>query len=229
VLDFGCGSGYGVNLLADHCEDIVGVDISSEAIGFATNNYSKKNANFLQIDPIDNRYSLPFCDESFEVVLSYQVIEHLKEPDSYLREIERVLQPRGKVLLATPDRVGRLFSHQKPWNVWHEREYSSESLRELLDKYFNSIEIYYMGGDNQFVSKEFNRTNLLKWITLPVTLPFIPEPVRKRSLHLLKKIKNTLNPSTVQQKYDFQYDDNLVSISDRDDNSVNLIASANKG
>lgn len=80
VLDFGCGTGYGAHRIATKCKSITGVDVAGDAIGFAQARYPGENLDFRQIMPVDDE-PLPFGDGSFDVVLSFQVIEHVPDPD----------------------------------------------------------------------------------------------------------------------------------------------------
>jgi len=76
--------------------------------------HKKKNLEFQQIQNIE--YSkMDFKDNSFDVVISFQVIEHISDSMAYINELYRVLKRNGKIIIVTPDRVSRLFSHQKPW------------------------------------------------------------------------------------------------------------------
>ncbi len=178
VLDFGCGSGYGTVIVSPNCLSIVGVDISTEAIYYAERNYTKPNLSFLQVEDVSKNL-LPFASESFDVVLSFQVLEHIREASSFFSEIVRVLTPGGILILATPDRKYRLFPFQRPWNIWHVHEYSASQLKKILEQYFIEVEIQKMGGKEEFIRTELHRIKRNKWLTLPFTLPITPEPLRR--------------------------------------------------
>ena len=106
VLDFGCGSGYGTARIASGCDAVIGVDISQDAIAFAGSRYHSENLSYRVVEPVE-KAPLPFNDNSFDCVLSFQVIEHVIDPDAYLWEVLRVLRPGGKFIIATPDRSTR--------------------------------------------------------------------------------------------------------------------------
>lgn len=95
ILDCSCGTGYGSGLLALNNE-VVGVDISKEAIDFAKKHFKKPNFQ------IGNAEKLDFEDESFDVVVSFETIEHLKNPDKFLDEVRRVLKKDGIFLGSIP-------------------------------------------------------------------------------------------------------------------------------
>lgn len=228
VLDYGCGSGYGSSLISKSCSQIIGVDVSNEAISHANKHFNAPNLSYLQIKRAEDA-PLPFPDASFDVVLSFQVIEHVENVPAYLREIERVLVPGGYILIATPDRSSRLFSFQKPWNMWHLREYSQEQFHRELSDYFLNVKVLQIGGERNILKIELNRTKKLKWILLPVTLPFIPEFARKSALRFIKLVNYSLfRRSRPSQDVNTGFDESVFSISDHEQVSVDLLAIANK-
>lgn len=187
VLDLGCGSGYGTDLIAQQGANVAGVDISADAISYARRHYNRTNLTFMVVENVEE-FPLPFSDSSFDVVLSFQVIEHLNDPKPYLQDIQRVLKPSGTLLLATPDRSERLFSFQKPWNVWHVHEYQSSALHQLLNRYFSDVQVLRMGGKEEILKTELDRIRKIRWLTLPFTFPFTSERVRKKGLLWLKRL-----------------------------------------
>nr|MDH4482629.1 class I SAM-dependent methyltransferase [Rhodoferax sp.] len=75
VLDLACGEGYGSSFMSDVARTIVGVDISQEAVQYASSTYQKSNLVFRRGSAID----LDFADAAFDVVVSFETIEHLSE------------------------------------------------------------------------------------------------------------------------------------------------------
>lgn len=228
VLDYGCGSGYGTALISDACAHITGIDISAEAIVHAKSHFSAENLSFLQIEQVE-KAPLPFPDASFDVVLSFQVIEHVADVPAYLQEIYRVLSPGGYVLIATPDRSSRLFFFQKPWNMWHLREYTQNQLQTELESCFSNVEVLQTGGREDVLKIELNRTRRMRWLLLPVTLPFIPEFIRRNALRLIKFVNyNVSRRKRPNQPIKTELNDSLFSISRHEKFSVDLLAVARK-
>ena len=226
VLDYGCGSGYGTALISQGCQQITGIDVSAEAIAHAQSHFNAANLSYLQVRPAEEQ-PLPFTDASFDVILSFQVIEHVADVSIYLAEIERLLAPGGTAILSTPDRSGRLFSFQKPWNMWHLREYTQDQLKNELSGHFPRVTVKQIGGKQEVVGIELRRTQRLKWILIPLTLPFIPESVRRNGLRLIKD----LNYSLAGQKsapITSTFDETALSISDHESFSIDLLAIADK-
>jgi len=225
VLDLGCGSGYGTEMLADHCQFIVGSDIDAHAITYAKEHYSRQNLTFFVMDNLEN-YALPFEANTFDVIVSFQVIEHISNVNFYLQEISRLLKVDGTIILATPDRSKRLFSFQKPWNRWHVHEFSDRELHQLLTQFFNQVEILKMGGKQEMMRTEIKRTHRMKWLTLPFTVPFVPASFRIWGLNLLKTIKAKNRTGKISVSMSELYHEEDISISESEVSSVNLIAIA---
>lgn len=90
VLDAASGSGYGTNLISKFSKKVYGIDISIEAVEYAKNNFSRDNIEFLN----SSIESLPFEDNTIDVIVSFETIEHvdLTAQNKFLNEINRVLK-----------------------------------------------------------------------------------------------------------------------------------------
>jgi SAM-dependent methyltransferase len=186
VLDLGCGTGYGAARVAETAVDIVGVDVCEETLAHAKARHTGANLTFA---PLSEGAPLPFEAGAFDVVLSFQVIEHVDDPHAQLREIHRVLAPGGTLLLATPNRTARLWPFQRPWNRWHPTEYDKAGLTTLLNAHFPGVEVLDLSGDLPLVQPLLQRYRLLRWATLPVTLPGLPERLRQAGLGALRALQ----------------------------------------
>ena len=184
VLDYGCGSGYGTARLAQKANRVVGVDVAADAVAHANHRYGSKNLIF---QTLSGDGVLPFPDASFDVITSFQVIEHVASLDRYVSEARRVLKTGGVFIVVTPDRTHRLFSFQKPWNPWHLTEYDAFGLEAVLRKGFKSISMQHMGGRPELVDIELRRYAWMRLLSLPFTLPFVPEFWRQSVLKTLSR------------------------------------------
>jgi ubiquinone/menaquinone biosynthesis C-methylase UbiE len=88
-----------------------------------------------------NSTELSFGDESFDVVTSFQVIEHIEDTDKFLRQMTRVLRKQGTALISTPNKQTYSPYSIGPENPFHVREFYKNEFEELLKKYFNEVEI----------------------------------------------------------------------------------------
>lgn len=181
VLDYGCGSGYGSHMLSESAASVTGVDISQEAVDFANNEYKAPNLDFKTIAELGN--------EKFDVITSFQVIEHVPDDKKYASAIGQLLNQGGIVLISTPDKKHRLFNYiQQPWNIFHLKEYTPQSLERLLKKYFTEVEILKIGSDSDLILEEIRRTRKQRIAVLPSTLAIYPYPLRVFLLNVQKKM-----------------------------------------
>ena len=221
VLDYGCGSGYGSADIAAGASRVVGVDVSREAIEHARANFS---APRLEFAPIEAEQPLPFSDRSFDTVLSFQVIEHIRDADRYLSEARRVLRPGGHLVLTTPDRRTRLLPMQRPWNRWHVTEYSERTLRRTLTPHFREVEVLGMTGRRDVLDIELRRTRRVKWLMLPATLPVLPDRLRVRLLEQVQRVRESRAGESASEPRGFDFDESALRIAPGAWPSVDLVA-----
>jgi len=155
VLDIGCNIGYGSKIISEFCSEIIGVDVSRKAISTAESLYGQSGVTFQTIDG----KRLPFDDSKFDLIVSFQVIEHLVDYEDYMSEIKRVLSPQGLVMFTTPNALIRLDPGMKPWNPFHVREFSGSKLKSLLANFFTEVNVYGLFAREPLYSIEFNRLN----------------------------------------------------------------------
>ena len=153
VLDLGCNAGHGTHIISKVCKDITGVDVSPNAIEAAKEKYESKNVKFFVVDGL----KLPFPAHSFDLVTSFQVIEHLAAYEIYFNEIKRVLRPEGILLITTPNAAIRIHPGQKPWNSFHMREFRSNELADLILRYFPFVHVLGQFAVEKTYAVEYNR------------------------------------------------------------------------
>jgi 2-polyprenyl-3-methyl-5-hydroxy-6-metoxy-1,4-benzoquinol methylase len=154
VVDLGCGSGYGTEVMADSVRRIVGLDVDREVVDALNRSNRKENLQFQAFDGT----RVPLSDASVDAVVSLQVIEHVADVPRFLEEIHRILKPSGEAMFTTPNRRIRLLPFQKPWNPYHLREYTFEQLDRLLRKYFATVQGYAMLADEEVTRLDLGRT-----------------------------------------------------------------------
>ena len=137
VVDIASGAGYGTNLIASKAKHVTGVDYSEDAIEYAKKLYSATNLKFIKGDALD----LPFEDNSVDVVVSLETIEHLTDPEKFVKEVKRVLRPNGVFIVSTPNDDEYIEG-----NEFHLHEFRLKDLKKLINKYFNNSKFYYQGS-----------------------------------------------------------------------------------
>jgi SAM-dependent methyltransferase len=153
LLEIGFGEGYGAEIVRPLLDSYVGVEVDSEAVDHAASKYRDPKSTFLLYDGA----TLPFDDASFDLVIAFQVIEHVLDPDAFLREARRVLRPRGLALIVTPNRNHRLGPGERPWNRYHVREFSPGELETVMRRSFGTVEMFGIHASATMNQIERNR------------------------------------------------------------------------
>lgn len=135
VLEIGTGMGYGIEVVAPAAKHFTTID-KSEAYDATL----PANATFskMEVPPIG------FESESFDYVISFQVIEHIKRDKEFVKEVSRVLRKGGKFIVSTPNAPMSLTR-----NPWHIMEYTEFELCDLLAAGFTHIEAYGVNGNEK--------------------------------------------------------------------------------
>ncbi|MEE8495931.1 MAG: class I SAM-dependent methyltransferase, partial [Xanthomonadales bacterium] len=131
VLDAACGEGYGSAHLARTAKTVIGIDVSPAAITHASERYRADNLEFQLADACN----LPFKDDEFECIVSFETLEHLEDQSGLLKEFRRVLEPGGFALISSPDKASYSDRHQHE-NEFHVRELYRDELEALLGEQF---------------------------------------------------------------------------------------------
>ena len=132
VLDVACGEGYGSALNARHAARVTGADIAPAAIAHARARYAEQpNLEFREADCA----ALPFADASFDVVVSFETLEHIAAQETFLDEVRRVLRPGGFVVLSCPNKA-EYSDKREHANEFHLRELYRDELAALIGARF---------------------------------------------------------------------------------------------
>lgn len=134
VLDIASGSGYGTKLLAESARFVYGVDVNEAAVDYSKKNYGSKNIKYL----VGDGESIPLEDNSVDVVITLETIEHIKDYKKFLKEVGRILKEDGLAIVSTPNDVE--FAEG---NHFHLHEFKYEELTALLKDHFKNIDSYF--------------------------------------------------------------------------------------
>ena len=180
LLEIGCGEGRGVELLAPKAGSYTGIDKISSVIEKLQTKYPDADFHSMIIPPLNG-----LEEKSYDVVVSFQVIEHIRDDLGYLKEIYRVLKPGGLALITTPN-IKMSLSR----NPWHIREYRSDELFNLAKRIFSNVEMLGIAGNDKVMGyyeenrKSVNR--IMRWdvfnlqYRLPASLLKIPYELLNR-------------------------------------------------
>lgn len=167
VLEVGCGEGRGIELIMSKAGSYTAIDKIEEVIENLKSKFP--NGKFLSgnIPPFAEIKS-----NQFDVVISFQVIEHIQDDAFFLKEIHRVLKPGGKAYLTTPNRLMSLTR-----NPWHIREYTAEELLALAQNIFSEAKMKGITGDEKVMAyyeknkQSVDRIARLDFLNLQQRLP----------------------------------------------------------
>jgi 2-polyprenyl-3-methyl-5-hydroxy-6-metoxy-1,4-benzoquinol methylase len=134
VLDIACGVGFGAHRLSQEGHTVVGADIDTSVLSVARERFA--HVSGLSFEEVDGE-EMPYETASFDVVATFETLEHVRSPERYLAEVRRVLRPGGELFLSVPqNRWGHI-----PLNPQHEREYTVPALTELLRLHFANVDV----------------------------------------------------------------------------------------
>lgn len=180
LLEVGCGEGRGIDLLLPRVTSFSAIDKIAPVIDELKKKYPTATFVNGNIPPL-----AAFAENSFDCVVSFQVIEHIQNDVAYLKEIHRVLKPDGFALITTPNRPLSLSR-----NPWHIREYTADELTNLAKGIFSKAVMKGIGGNDKVMQyyernkKSVNR--MMRWdifnlqYKLPAALLRVPYEILNR-------------------------------------------------
>ncbi|MBU4502504.1 MAG: class I SAM-dependent methyltransferase [Nanoarchaeota archaeon] len=174
ILDVGCGTGTRLEEMSGKYEDVIGIDISHDAL-----RYARMRGCFNMI--CANAQSLPIKTESLDVVLLLDVLEHIEEDYTAIKEVYRVLREDGFLIITVPAHKFLWSLHDK--YLHHKRRYNKDDLCYILEK-------------NKFEIKRLTYWNMFMFFPVTLMVPFrnVVEfmSIRKKRRYLLPDLLNSI-------------------------------------
>lgn len=143
VIEAACGTGYGSRIMIEGgARRVDSFDLSAETISRASQEHKLAGLTFA----VGDATNLPVPDRSYEVYVSLETIEHIKDDRALLREAARVLKTGGILICSTPNRAltnpGTSIDDH-PFNPHHVREYTADEFESLMKQFFDDVRLYY--------------------------------------------------------------------------------------
>jgi len=189
ILEIGCGIGTVVHELSSKGHDIIGIDISGEAI-----EYGRKKYGGLRLE-VQAAETLPYMDESFDAVLSFDLFEHIAAIDMHVDEVRRVLCPGGYYLFQTPNKYSNiiyeiLWTKSLQWRRYHPSLHSPGQLRRRMARHGFEARFVKMNPINEFTEKKLQKLGPLGCILRRVDFRRMPLVLQTNLYVIAKKIEN---------------------------------------
>ena len=196
VLDVACGEGYGSSLLAENASKVVGMDIDKLVIAKANEKYGNSKLSFVE----GNITQIPFEDNAFDVIISYETIEHVSEKIQkiFLSEIVRVLKQDGLLVMSTPNKA--IYTDLVGGkNKFHIKEFYVEEFEDFLCKEFRNIEVFGQFPDTGYFIMHENEKVVCEKLCVDLG----------RSRYVIAVCSNKLLHYEVDTKQLLQFDDSM--------------------
>lgn len=181
VLDAGCGEGYGASLIAGVATRVLGVD-RPEAVATAARRHARPGLEFRPLDLT----RLDTFGEQFDLVVSFQVIEHVVDPVGYLRALAGRVRPGGELIVTTPNRLMSVSE-----NPYHLREWTAPELLELAAPVIPGVTLLGVHGSDRVLAYEHARggqvRRVLRWDPLGLRR-LLPEVVVRTAFPRLARL-----------------------------------------
>ena len=144
VLDFGCGTGFGVALLSPRCAEVVGIDLDPNVVGLG-GRFQLTNAEFMCANACDLNLGSALGIGGIDVVISMETIEHVEAYFSYVENAVSMMKQTGTFVVGTPNRTMTYnrYENRRHMDPSHVQEFTAHSLERTLRACFDQIEMYY--------------------------------------------------------------------------------------
>jgi len=163
ILEVACGSGIGLKYLAENTKSVMGIDIDDKNFNIAKKNIeSGKYSDKINVTKMD-AHELEFENNQFDVILLFEAIYYLKEPEKFINEAYRILKKEGTLIIGSVNKDWESF-HPSPLTYHY---FSIPDYQALLEKDFNNLDFFggfYTNKDTRlflFIKNLANRFNLI--------------------------------------------------------------------
>ncbi len=218
VVEIGCGVGFGARILSQQATQVLAIDNSPDAISACEKDPPPANLLFRRADALSLSRSEITCD----VLVAFQVIEHLADTDRFLRLAAEATAPDGICLISTPNALLSVGN-----NPYHHREYTPAELQGLLVHHFPSVEVLGVKGSERALQYHARRRRLVRSILSADVLRvrrLLPRKITQRLADYLgaavKRILILRKPRAEADDWEHEY-----SVGQRDlDKALDLMA-----
>ncbi len=196
ILEIGCGIGSVVAELARQGHDIIGTDISHEAVKYGLKKYGGIK---LKVQPAEN---LDFDDGTFDIVLSFDLFEHIAQIDRHISEVHRVLKPQGCYLFQTPNKLSNvifetLSKKSLRWRRVHCSLHSPRQLKRRFAKHGFDVQFVKMNPINEFTLEKLKKLGPLRSVIARIDFCRMPLTLQT-NLYVVAKKTSPARPANTK-------------------------------
>jgi len=214
VLELGCGEGRGIQEVLSKVDTFLGLDKIDEVIRKLQEEYPEAEFRQAVFPPLNF-----LSEDSFDYIISFQVIEHIKHDRLFLEEIYRILKPGGTAIITTPN-IKMSLSR----NPWHIREYKAHELLDLTSDIFDKVDAKGISGNDRVMKyHEKNRRSVARMMRFDVLdlQHWLPSFLLKLPYEILNRMnRNKLKQGDDELVASITYEDFIVT--DTPDESLDL-------
>lgn len=189
VLNAASGSGYGSIILLQAAKEVFNIDISELSTAYGNKFYGKFNNHFLTMDA----HTTDFPSKIFDVIVSFETIEHLPNPKKFVEECSRLLKKNGLLIVSTPNKVITSPNTAKPRNAHHFQEWEVDTFTQFMKEKFSLEKLY---GQYRTVPLSNYRSDVVNNF-ISIILKYLPIVVIK---FIKKNIIHYKNPDILKLK-----------------------------
>ncbi len=176
ILEIGCGIGTIVHKLGEQGYDAVGTDISKVAIEYGRKKYAPIK---LEVQPAEK---LPYEDQMFDVVLSFDLFEHIARIDQHVAEVRRLLKDGGYYLFQTPNKYSNVIfetlAHRSlKWRRAHPSLHTARQIRRRLSRHGFKTRFVKMDLMNEYTYQKFKKLGPLAPLIKRIDFTKLPLPL----------------------------------------------------
>ena len=152
VIDVGCGSGLGTNILSQEADFVWGVDKNETSVHFANEMFARKKNNIyytpeIRYDVVDINNPPANLEMKFDTLVAIEVFEHLEDYHNLFKFMKLVMRPNSMAWISTPNRNNKAIADDKPKNKYHVYEPTQEEFMEILLKRFGKVDLFNSAGE----------------------------------------------------------------------------------
>jgi len=188
ILEIGCGIGTVVSKLTEQGYDVIGTDISQTAIEYGLAKYASIR---LEVQPAEE---LAFEDATFDVVLSFDLFEHIARIDRHVSEVQRVLKPEGYYLFQTPNKYSNMIfetlAHKSlKWRRAHPSLHTASQIRRRLARHGFETRFVKMDPMNEFTYAKLKKLGPLGSLVGRINFTKLPLGLQTNLYVVARKMK----------------------------------------